>query len=99
MNVTNTLQSVIIDFRKEPVPHFCKESKKTQIEKRRFNKETSVFAKWKEDTKVSLRSCLTRNDFKYWKVNRFIKEEHVLDDIKMIISTHISDIKNLQIGL
>ena len=97
--MSNTLQSVIIDSRKEPVPHFCKESKKTQIAKKRFNKDASVFAKWKEDTKMSLRGCLSKNDFKYWKVNRFIKDEPVLDTIKIVIQNHIADIKNLQISL
>ena len=45
-----------------------------KVEERVFRKETSVFREWKEDTPYSV-SQMVDDDFKYWKVYRFCKDD------------------------
>ena len=54
------------------LPDFKASKHKANV--RVFNKETSVFAAWKEDTKSSLKQA-TEIDFSEWKVDRVIKDE------------------------
>ena len=44
-----------------------------EVEQRLFNKDMSIFAKWKEDTDKTCDTCAAL-DFKYWKVPRICKD-------------------------
>ena len=50
---------------------------KNKVVTRVYNRETTLFAKWKIDNKKSLQQ-LVAEDLKYWKASKFIKTD---DDV------------------
>lgn len=48
---------MFIEVREEPIPGIIKQLRKNRIEKV-FNKDTSVFAKWQQDTPATIKECL-----------------------------------------
>lgn len=54
----------------------------SKVVERSFNKEMSIFAKWRSDTVSSLNQAFSE-DIKLWKGYRFIKSE---DDVSYLLS-------------
>ena len=50
---------------------------KNKVVTRVYNRETTLFAKWKIDNKKSLQQLVVE-DLKYWKASKFIKTD---DDV------------------
>ena len=65
--------SSVSDIRAEQIHHFIKSSKHTLL-KKVFDKDNSVFAPWKEDSKTVYNSSVD-NDSLYWKINNVVKDE------------------------
>ena len=53
-----------------------------KVIERAFDKEASVFGKWRQDTASSLNSAFAE-DIKLWKGYRFIKSD---DDVSVIVT-------------
>lgn len=59
--------------RQEDIHSFSK-TMASKVVERSFNKEMSIFAKWRSDTVSSLNQAFSE-DIKLWKGYRFIKSE------------------------
>ena len=78
----------IIEVRSEELPQIVKEIKKNDSSSKNvFNKQTSVFRNWKDDTQATIKSCL-QHDFGYWKVGKFIKDEEEYKECERIIKKY-----------
>lgn len=65
------------------------------MEKQRvFTLQASVFKKWKLDTPKLIMKCL-KNDSRFWKVNRFVKDEDEYDRVMGIIEDNFSLLKEI----
>jgi len=58
--------NTMVDIRLEPIPVMTKKSQRKE-NKRRFVKENSVFADWKEDTAATLNGCI-EHDISVWRI-------------------------------
>ena len=63
-----------------------------KVIERAFNKEMSVFAKWKADTPASL-STAFNEDIKQWKGYRFIKSEEDRADTEEVLKKYFLPLK------
>lgn len=57
-------------------------------EKAIIDKQANVFLEWKKDT-PEMFSKMVQEDFKYWKINRFIKDPEDIKHCEQIILKHI----------
>lgn len=97
-DITHTLMTDHVEIRRDPIPAFSK-MKKKEKQKRKFDKNTSVFSDFLEDTETVLEKCLNENDFKMWKVTRFIKSPEEFEAVKKCILKHMQAIRNIQLNL
>lgn len=58
--------SCIARFREEEIPRYKKRYARVKVE-RRFVKEASVFATWKQDDPTVFKKCI-EHDKRYWKL-------------------------------
>ena len=65
-----------------------------KIVEREFNKEMSVFAKWRADTPSSLAQAFNE-DIKNWKGYRFIKSEEDKADTELILKKYFQPLKEI----
>ena len=72
--------------------------KKKIILQRKFVKEASVFAQWRQDDAGIIKNCLA-HDSKYWKINRFIREKEEQDQVIEIVKKHFLFLKNTHLYL
>jgi len=80
-------------FRDEEVTTLDKfKDVKFKMVKRKFIKESSVFAYWKLDDMYVFKKCLD-HDFRYWKCQRFIKNPSEYESLKHAIKMHFPVIK------
>ena len=91
---TSTLQTFLVGVRPQRVPFIRKPGTWRDLT-RYFNFEGSVFAKWKRDTKGRLRKFLTKHDFRKWKIDKFIKDENELKEIKKYFRLNIASFKTV----
>jgi len=73
----------IVKVRDEPIPKISKQLEK-ELTSKNFSKEHSVFRDWKEDTPQTIQGCLN-HDFRYWKINKFVKDEADLKSCEAVI--------------
>ena len=64
----------------------------TKVESRQFNKETSIFKPWKEDTTTILDQAYSE-DIKYWKGHRFIKAEDDRLETEAVLKKYYTQLK------
>jgi hypothetical protein len=86
---------IIVRQREEDIPLFTKKLriKSTQ---RKFNKNSSAFKDWQEDTNEILAQVID-HDSKLWKVERFVKDANDLPKIIAILKQYAGPIKNAYI--
>ena len=65
-----------------------------KIVEREFNKEMSVFAKWRADSVSSIQSAYNE-DIKLWKGYRFIKSEDDKADTEEVLRKYYSPLKDV----
>ena len=65
-----------------------------KVIERAFNKEMSVFSKWKADTPASLNTAFNE-DIKQWKGYRFIKSEEDKADTEEVLKKYFMPLKEV----
>jgi hypothetical protein len=65
----------IIGIRQEKIKPFSKSTNKKQKRVNIFKKKESVFADAVEDSLDLYQKCLKENDFKLWRIKKFIKSQ------------------------
>lgn len=89
------VHSCITKFRNEVIPPYRKAFKHHTIE-RRFRRDVSVFARWKEDDETTIRACL-EHDIRYWKCPRFVKDIAELRKLEKCVRKHFLYLKNTHV--
>lgn len=69
-----------------------------KVIERAFDKEASVFGKWRQDTASSLNSAFAE-DIKLWKGYRFIKSDDDKADTEAVLKKYFLPLKNIFIHL
>ena len=82
-----------IQKRVEEIKPFAKPSKRTNFV-RKFDKKSSVFAKWRKDTKEILKAAF-EEDMLQWKLQRFIKNEQERELTEDVIRKHYKILKEI----
>ena len=67
---------------------------KTTVAQRVFDKEKSVFAKWRQDTPGSINMAFAE-DMKLWKGYRFIKDEADRKATEEVLKEHFVILKDV----
>ena len=83
----------IIDVRSESIPLFAKtlvSADKLRI----FTLKASVFKKWKLDSPKLITKCL-KHDSRFWKVNKFVKDEDEYAKVIGIIEDNFALLKEM----
>lgn len=62
---------------------------------RRFEKHSSVFAKWQEDDDNLYYSILNNHDYVKWKMTRFVKDDNERAFVTKFIREHIAQLKEV----
>lgn len=89
-------------FREENIFNFGKQFKKNTV-LRNFNKELSVFSRWKLDNNHIIKNCID-HDFRWWKLKKFIKyktetDMRQIDDLKQTVIKYFEPLKATHISL
>ena len=63
-----------------------------------FIKDQSIFKPWKEDDEATYEAC-ARNDFKAWKLPRFVKDELDLKACEQLVIKYYEQLKACYITL
>ena len=66
----------------------------TNVIEKKFEKSSSVFRDWREDTSERL-SQSAEHDFQYWKMDKFIKQLDTQEQVSAIITRHIGMLKSI----
>eukprot|EP00347_Sterkiella_histriomuscorum_P008584 403344534 len=93
----NAQQTQILYFpqiRKEELQPLPFKKREAQFE----DKNVNVFAEWKVDTDAILDEVI-ENDFKYWKVNKFVKDSKDLEEIEETFRENIRPLKNIYLTM
>ena len=89
------VHSCITKFRNDEITPYRKAFKHHIVE-RRFRRDTSVFARWKEDEDATVKACL-EHDLRYWKVPRFIRDPAELRLLEKCVKKNFLYLKNTHI--
>ena len=90
--------SCLARFREEEIPRYRKRYARVRVE-RRFVKEASVFAAWKQDDSVVLKKCFD-HDRRYWKVaSKVVKDREDLKAVEAAIRHHLPYLKALHLHM
>lgn len=84
---------VLVPYREGELPIKEKRVKKRMI-LRRFNKNNSVFKNWKEDDHTKLMKAFEL-DIGHSKIQKFIKDPEVFEEVTDVLFKHTSRIKDL----
>ena len=82
-----------INKRQEEISPFAKPSKRTNFEKK-FDKQSSVFAKWRKDNNEILKTAF-EEDMRLWKGYRFIKDELERQETQEILKKNFKILKEI----
>ena len=90
--------SCLARFREEEIPRYRKRYARVKVE-RRFVKEASVFAPWKQDDFGVLKKCLD-HDRRYWKVaSKVVKDREDRQAVEAAVARHLPLLKALHLHM
>ena len=88
------MQTCIINVRQEKVPHFRKQGKAKEAKAEVFSRAGSVFAAWKDNDRLG-----EHHDFAKWKIDRLIRKERDMAQVRDFFKDNISHIKEIYANL